>query len=276
MILPSSITASGSLESLVEQIHASPKYRMISPDTIRDLLRQELPKHRQRKAGIAATRKKLHQVAAHYLGDTDFEAAEESLAAAFAAGSDEAVRQACLAILRSHASSRERLDELPEIYPRIWEMTGGPPPSVLDLACALHPLGWRWMGLPRTALYHAYDLDERVVALVNLYFRLEGVQPGAVLQDVVCSPPAEEAEVALLLKMYHCLETRRRGAGWEMIQAVRARQVVVSFPRHNLRGRQREILDFHAPDLTAHVIAEGWSWRRLDLQNEAFLIVTKT
>lgn len=267
---------SDSLEALVEQIHASPKYRMISPDTIRDLLRQELPKHRQRQAGIAAARKKLHQVAAHYLADTDFAAAGRALAAAFDEGSDEAVRQACREILRSHASSRERLDELQEIYPRLWEMTGGPPQSILDLACALHPLGWRWMGLPRTTLYHAYDLDERVVSLVTGYFRLEGVEPGAVLMDVVCSPPGEEADVALLLKMYHCLETRRRGAGWQMVKAVPARQVVVSFPRHNLRGRQREILDFHAPDLIARVAAEGWSWQRLDLETEAFLIVMKT
>jgi hypothetical protein len=132
------------------------------------------------------------------------------------------------------------------------------------------------MGLPRTAPYHAYDLDQRVVSLVNAYFRLEGVQPGAVQRDVICSPPTEEAGLALLLKMYHCLETRRRGAGWEMVKAARARQVAVSFPRHNLRGRQREILDFHAPELTARVAAEGWSWQRLDLRNEAFLIVTKT
>jgi len=270
MVLPDS------LEALVEQIHASPKYRMISPDTIRDLLRQELPKHKQRQAGIAAARKKLHQVAAHYLAETDFPAAKRSLAAAFAVGTDEAVRQTCREILRSHASSRERLDELPEIYPRIWELIGGPPRSLLDLACALHPLGWRWMGLARTAIYHAYDLDERVVSLVNDYFNLEGVKPGAALIDVVCSPPKEEADVALLLKMYHCLETRRRGAGWEMVKCARAHKVVVSFPRHNLRGRQREILDFHAPDLIARVAAEGWSWHRLDLETEAFLIVTKT
>ena len=264
-----------SVEALVEQIQASRKYRMISPDTIRDLLLQELPKHKQRKAGIAAARKKLHQVAAHYLGEIDFTAAERSLQAAFADGSDARVREACREILSGHASSRERLDELAATYQRVFAALGGPPQSLLDLACALHPLGWRWMGLPRSAPYHAYDLDARVVSLVNLYFRLEGVGPGAVLQDVLCSPPREEADVALLLKMYHCLESRRRGAGWEMVQAVRTPHVVISFPRRNLTGRQREILEFHAPELTAKATAQGWACQRVDLPDEAFLIVTK-
>jgi 16S rRNA (guanine(1405)-N(7))-methyltransferase len=262
------------LEALVEQIRESRKYRMISPDTIRDLLLQELPKHKQHGAGIAAVRKKLHQVAAQYLGDTDFGDVERALTAAFSARSDERTREACLRALSSHASSRERLDELEEMYCRLFEMVGQPR-SLLDLACALHPLGWRWMGLPRSVLYHAYDLDERVVSLVNLYFRLEGVGPGAMLQDVTCSPPREEADVALLLKMYHCLESRRRGAGWETVKAVRARHVVVSFPRRNLRGRQREILEVHAPDLMARASEWGWGCQRFDLRNEAFLVLAK-
>ena len=264
-----------SLQAIVEQIRASRKYRMIAPETIHDLLLQELPKHKHLPAGIAAARKKLHQVAAPYLGQTDFAAAEALLATAFTAGGDEAVRRACRQILTSHASTRERLDELAATYEKIFDSLGGRPGSVLDLACALHPLGWRWMGLSRSALYRAYDLDERVVSLVNHYLGLEAVQPGAEWRDVICSPPLEQADVAFLLKMYDCLENRKRGAGWEIVEAVRASRVVVSFPRRNLRGRRREIADFHAPALIAKAQARGWTCQRVDLVNELFLIVRK-
>ena len=92
---------------------------------------------------------------------------------------------------------------------------------------------------------------------------------------MVCTPPEEEADLALLLKMYHCLERRRAGCGWELVEAVPARRVVISFPRQNLTGRRREILEDHAPKLTARLSERGWSFRRVDLETEALLIVGK-
>jgi len=63
--------------------------------------------------------------------------------------------------------------------PGIWEKDRRPAAEASwTLACALHPLGWRWMDLPANgALSTPYDFDERVVSLVNFYLHLEGVQP---------------------------------------------------------------------------------------------------
>ena len=96
------------------------------------------------------------------------------------------------------------------------------------------------MGLPRTTEYHAFDINERVVGLVNHYFRLEGLAPLAELRDVLCRPPDQVADVALLLKMYHCLEHRRRGAGWQVVEQTQARWIALSFPTRNLSNRRRE------------------------------------
>jgi 16S rRNA (guanine(1405)-N(7))-methyltransferase len=262
------------LNDLVEQVRASRKYRSIAPETIRDLLRQELPKHPRRKAGLAAARKKLHQVVAGYLADTDFDAAERSLTETFEAGGDE-VERACAAILATHASSRERLDELAATYRLILERTTRKPRRVVDLACALHPLGWRWMGLDRSVEYLAYDFDTRVVELVDHYFRLEGVGPGARLRDVACEPPDDDADLALLLKMYHCLESRRRGLGWEVVAAVPARWSVVSFPTRNLRGQPSRIVDNHLPHLARRAAEAGWRLDRADVDNEAFVFLDR-
>ena len=76
------------------------------------------------------------------------------------------------------------------------------------------------MGLPRSVRYCAYDINARIVSLTNCYFQLEGIAGIAEHRDVLCDPPRESADLALLLKMYHCLERRRCGAGWQAVAEV--------------------------------------------------------
>ena len=82
-------------------------------DTVRNLIEQELPRHKQVKAAMDSVRKKLHQIVAPYLGDPDYAQAAIDLSEAFSDGKD-AVEAACLKILASHASTKERLPNLPD------------------------------------------------------------------------------------------------------------------------------------------------------------------
>jgi 16S rRNA (guanine(1405)-N(7))-methyltransferase len=237
------------LQPLVDEILAMKKYREmgILPDTVRDLLLQELPLHRHRKDAIDAVRKKLHNIVAPYLGDPDYANAAGTLDQAFQQG-DESVRAACRQLLASHASTNERLPILAEFYPRLFAVTGTPA-TILDLACGLNPFAFPWMGLdPAATRYYAYEIHQPRVALINHYFRLQGLPLLAEARDILASPPEQSADVAFFFKEAHRFEQRRRGSSLPFWQSIRARWILVSLPtsslsgKHDLLERQRHLV----------------------------------
>ncbi len=64
-------------------------------ETLRDLLEQELPRHRSPKEAIRAVREKLHHIVAPYLGDPDYDAAAIALENAFQSGNPVEIQSAC-------------------------------------------------------------------------------------------------------------------------------------------------------------------------------------
>ena len=262
------------VDGFVTRTTLSRKYRGITPETVRDVALRELERGGSPAAAFERARLKLHRLWADYLGEPDHGDAVRGLEEAFAAGSDQAVRAACLGILARHQSAAERSGELAPFYASVFTVTGAPR-SLLDLACALNPLSWRWMGLGRDSRYLAFDINRRTVDLVGRYFALEGIAGAAEHRDVLVSPPQQRGDVALLLKMYHCLEHRRRGAGWEAVAAVPASWVVVSFPTRNLAARRADIVGNYEPEIRARAAERGWEVSAAGVAGETALIVRK-
>ncbi len=215
--------------------------------TVRDLIQQEIPKYRTAKEAFKAVRQKLHNIVAPYLGDVDYQRASEDLLNAFASGDPQQVRAVCEALLRSHASTRERLTDLRAFYEQLFTITGQPD-SILDLACGMNPFAFSWMMLPTTVRYYAYDIHHPRVALINQYFSLIGLQPLAEVRDVLVDPPKVEAEVAFFFKEAHRFEQRRRGCNRDFWRALRVKWLLVSLPVKDLTGhhsiveRQRALM----------------------------------
>lgn len=262
------------LEAAVEAIYHSRKYQDLCVETIRDVLTIETGRHRSLKEALPHAKRRLHRLWASFLGEPDYRAARAALEKAFAQRQDAEIHRAVRALLEVHASAAERLPDLPDLYQQLFARTGVPG-RLADLACALNPLSFRWMGLPRSIQYRAYDINRSTVELVNDYFRLEGLAELAEWRDVLCSPPSEEADVALLLKMYHCLEHRRKGAGWLAVEAAPARWVAVSFPTRNLHARIVDIRGNYEPALRANATARGWAVEELVFPSEVVLLVEK-
>jgi 16S rRNA (guanine(1405)-N(7))-methyltransferase len=252
----------------------SRKYRYICEDTVHDIAGRELGSEGADSRAQARARQKLHRIWAAYLGEPDYQRAASSLSDAFASEDDAAIRRACRVVLESHASTRERLPVAERLYGDIFHYVGMPE-SILDLACAVNPLMFRWMGLPRTVTYRAMDINARVVELVNHYFTLERLRPLAEHRDVLVRPPREHADLALLLKMYHCLEHRRAGAGWELLCGAPSAWVAVSFPTRNLRGRPSDMAGNYDGQIFERCAEKGWRCERLDVPGEAVVLIGK-
>lgn len=250
--------SSPDLQRLVDDILASRKYRSlgIPPETVLNLLELELPRYKNTREAVRSVRRILHNVVAPYLGDPEFSAAAARLDEAFRTGSDAAVRSECRAILSSHASTLERLPLLDDFYPRLFQVTGQPA-SILDLACGLNPFAWRWMGLPASIRYHACDLNQPRIALIQHYFQLEGLPPLAVHRDFLLEPPDEFTDVVFLFKEAHRLEQRQSGCNRPLWQAVQTHWLLVSLPTGSLSGKHN-LVEKHRRLVAAAL--EGLNW----------------
>ncbi len=263
------------LQPLIDEILTSRKYRGlgIPPDTVRDLLAREFALGRSRKEAVKAVRQKLHNLMAPYLGDPDYAAAEAELDAAYAEGGPAALKPVCARLLAVHASTRERLPDLTPFYERIFDVTGKPT-TLLDLACGLNPLSFPWMGLPETVRYHAYDIHAPRVALINHYFRLQGLEPLAEVRDILISPPELEAPVAFFFKEAHRFEQRQKGATREFFRSLRARRLVVTLPASSLTGRH-DLSEGHRKLVYSAIAGQPWPVTEIQVGEEMIFVIER-
>ena len=264
------------LDEIVARVRESAKYQAISADLIRGVARRELAARRNAKEAIKATKNKLHQVAGAFLdARPPYAAWLAQLAAAQQEGPD-ALRRACFDLMQHHASTRERLPILAPFYERIFAQL---PPihSVLDVACGLNPLARAWMPLAPAAQYYACDLYADMVDFLNSFFALAGVGGGAGVCDLISGPPAQPADLALVLKALPPLDQLAKEGGRTVLRALNARWLLVSFPAQSLGGREKHMSAHYAERFGALAAAEGWPIvERVDFAGELAFLVEKT
>lgn len=236
-------------ERVLTAVAASRRYRELDADLVRRVTAEELPRARNEADAVKRVKRRLHQAVAAYRSAPGAGSAARDLARLDAVWrgrlGDPAFRDACAALLRRHASTRERLAHLDAFFARLWELTGGAPASLADLGCGLAPLGLPWMGLPSGAHYLAVDVDTAQLELADGFLTLVGQPHRVVPADLAAAdlPPAllagKVVEVALLLKLVPLLDRRDPSAASRLLRTVDARHAVVSFPARSLGGRAK-------------------------------------
>lgn len=262
------------LETVVAAVKGSRKYGDTSEETIRQLAAEAVQQHKRPKAAIKAVRKRLHSIMAPYLGDPDYALTATALDRAFASGDESAVKEVCLDALESHLSTRERLPIMEDFYNRIFAKTGVPD-RLLDIACALNPIAFPWMGLPTTVEYVAYDIHEPRIDFLNHYFRLQGLAPLARVQDVALSPPQETADLALFLKEMPRFERNYPGTGRRFLLTLPVKYLVVSFPTISTHGG-RSLVKRYRQFFEQLVAGQDWPVEKLMFDGEMVFIAEKS
>ena len=268
------------ITAVTQAIKNSRKYGTTSEATIRQLAVEAARQHKKPKAAIKAVRARLHSIMAPYLGDPDYTAVTHQLTEAFNNQDDERIRQLCRQSLEAHLSTRERLPILADFYAQIFATTGKPR-TILDIACALNPLALRWMNLLPTPYalrttqyespisYYAYDIHEPRIEFINHYFRLEGFEPLARLQDVALNFPQEQADVALFLKEMPRFARNYGNLGRPLLESLNVHWLVISYPTisthggRKLTGRYRDFM---------YRLIDGLNWQVTELLFDGELV----
>ncbi|NMB53261.1 MAG: hypothetical protein GYA15_01050 [Leptolinea sp.] len=261
--------------TLARVILTGRKYRHldIPPETVIDLIQHGLDAGLRPEQAVDIAREKLHNIVAPYLGDPDYEKASREVGKFDAFSDDKPLRNFCLTMLESHASTRERIPYLSDFYWKIFTVTGVPR-TILDLACAMHPFGIPWMGLPAGTRYQAYDLHRPRVELINHFFTAAGICGEAIYGDILLNPPAQPSDVGFFFKEAHRFEQRQKGCNRAFWQALNVRWLVVSLPASNLTGR------FDLADRQRRLVSEiltgiGWPVTEILVGNELIFCLRK-
>ena len=262
------------IDEIVAQIQASRKYRQVCVSTIRRIAAEEATKRDTLKDAVKATKTKLHQAYGAYEAKLDYRRAAHDLEEAYASGDELEIRAVCHRLLAHHASTRERLPILHRFYDAIFAHTGVPR-TLLDLACGLNPLALPWMNLRPGATYHAYDIDGERVAFLNRFFTLTDIKGQAHYQDLLCDPPQERGDVALLLKTATCLERQRGGSVLPLLDQLEVAQVVVTYPVKSLGRREKGMAEQYEETFLEMLSFRPWAVTQLDLAAELAFIVDK-
>lgn len=220
--------------AIVKRIQRTKKYAHLCESVIRRASDQAVARYRTEKEAEKAARRRLHQVYGAYL-EEDW--VGEVGRALDAVDKDDLAepRAFCLPLLDLHASTRERVDNLDTLFPRIFSETGTPS-HVLDLACGLNPLTVSWMGLPESCRYTAVDLHEGLALVLNRFFERFGLTGEAVCGDVL-EWDDFTADVVFLLKVLPCLARQEKDADLATVARIPSRDVVLSYPLKSLSGR---------------------------------------
>lgn len=224
---------------IVQRVLRSARYRDVDPALLERLAHEELPKSRSTDEAVKRVKRRLHQAVGAFRGRRPADLLPARLREAWGGDlTDPAFRAACADVMRAHASMRERIGVLEELYPAIWAVTGTPA-SVMDLGCGLNPLSLPWMGLGPGARYLAADVDRRAIAACAAFFDLVGQQAAVEVRDLVADPPTGTADVALLFKLVTTLDRQDPGAAARLLMQLGVRHAVLTFPLRSLGGRGR-------------------------------------
>jgi 16S rRNA (guanine(1405)-N(7))-methyltransferase len=264
-----------SLEQLVATVRSSAKYKAVCEDLISNIGAREIARRRSLKAAVKSTKNKLHQIAgAYFAGKPRYERWREELETVRRAGGEREMREACVRMMAFHASTSERLPILSKFYPTVFDALP-PVRSVLDLGCGLNPLALPWMGLPENVTYHACDIYDDLAGFLTGFFRAMGVDGRATACDLTRHRFRRKVDLALILKVFPCLEQIDKSAALSLLDRVNAAHLLVSFPVSSLSGRDKGMADNYRARFLDLAGDRSWKVKRFRFASELAFLVTK-
>lgn len=262
------------LDRVIEAVNNSPKYGRVCDDVVRRIAQDEIAKGAKLRQAVKAVKSKLHQVGGAYLEGLEYTQWLQALTHTGSPPDPEKLKKASRLIIQHHASTRERLPILDAFYAQ--SLAGiGPVHSVIDVACGLNPLTLPWMPLADGARYYAYDIYEDMIAFLNGFFALVGIEGRAEARDMTQYIPPERVDLALVLKTLPCLEQIDKFTGLRLLEGLNADYVLVTFPVRSLGGfdkNMRANYESHFRDLLA---GQHWTYERFEFATELAFLVDK-
>jgi 16S rRNA (guanine(1405)-N(7))-methyltransferase len=131
------------------------------------------------------------------------------------------------------------------------------------------------MPLSKDAQYCAYDMYTDLMAFLGEFMSLVNPRGKAEACDVVQSPPARQADLALILKSLPCVEQLDKSSSLRLLETLNANHLLVSFPVRSLGGRDKSMVQNYGAWFGELIAGKAWSVRRFEFATELAFLVSK-
>ena len=144
----------------------------------------------------------------------------------------------------------------------------------MDLACGINPVYLGARGIDTTGV----DISGLAVSAVNGFGETCHAPVRAVCADILCpgSIPGERFDLCLMFKLLPLLERQRSGAALDVMNAVNAAWLVVSFPTRTLGGRNVGMAGQYGAWMEAHLPAGRAIATSFETENELFYALAQS
>jgi len=262
-------------QEIINTIKQLKKYNALDlpDDLLLNLLEQEKQKFSSPKQLEDSFRKKLHNIVAPYLDKTNYLYELSAIDSQLNPDNPLQTKAYCAYILSKHASTKERLPSLDTFYGKLFSLIGKPQ-TILDLACGLNPFALPWMPIDNSINYFAYDIHKPRIDLINRFFEINGLRPLAICQDILVSPPKQEADTAFFFKEAHRFEKRKPGCNREFWQALNVKTILVSLPTEDLK-HHHNLIPRHQQFMERTTQGLNWKIDEIQFENEIVFVIWK-
>ncbi len=189
-------------------------------------------------------------------------------------------RDKLIQILNSHSSTKERIEFYPQLYQKIFAITGKPK-GIIDLGCGINPFSIPLMGLERLN-YSAYDLNQEEIGNLKTLFEYlhqknKNIAGEAGILDFNQMERLIQIKKVDLCFMFKITDIIDQGKGHkkseEVIKAIPTKYMVVSFPTLTMSGKSMNHPRRGWIELMC--IRLGYEFKVLEFSNEIFYVVGK-
>ncbi len=216
-------------EKVLSDLLTSKKYIDICPDTVKNAFMEQTKRHGKLKDADKAARAHLHAITGAFISPDELKSAKKAVHE-WMEGDEEAFYRA----IGNHSSTRERAEIADEMYARVFSACDKVE-TILDLACGINPI---YLGKKGYTNVTGLDIHAGCAELINECAEFFGWKTRARAQDLILNPPDEEADITLMMKLLPVLETQKSGAARKILESVKSRYMLVTFPTRTLGGKK--------------------------------------
>jgi len=178
-------------------------------------------------------------------------------------------------LLFGHESAKERFGAYPELYRKIFEVTGEPK-SILDLGCGLNPLSYNFLGArPK---YFAVDISSLIIEIVKDFFakdKIAGKAEMINLREIKNKKlNLPKADICFMFKLLDSIEMEKgHKLAEKLIKEVDCRWIAASFSTKTISGKKMN----HPYRGWVEQMCRrlGYFYEILEFENEIFYLIRK-
>ena len=224
-------------QEILKKVKQHKKYKSIADEIVVEEINKYLksnPSEKINKEMIKSIRKQLHRLYSSY--QTGKKTKREKYLEELKTNKNN--QELLNNLLSITISTKERLNQYPELYKQIFKITGKPK-TIVDLGSGLNPLSYPLMKI-KTLNYYAYDIDEEDMKFLNKYFKIMKQQGLNGKAEIINLRKLEnnsklknlpESDIILLLKVIDLIDEKKKNISEELIKQLikKTKYIVASF-----------------------------------------------